>query len=68
MIKYDPKVFIGDNPYTDFLIPNKVGILTIRVLTGLYRNIPNNIVKKEYRPNITLRNLKSLNKTISIAR
>lgn len=58
--KYSPSIYIGDDVFRDFLIPNKLGILTIRVLTGLYKDIPNNIVDYEYRPKTTLRNLSHL--------
>jgi len=61
--EYKVKIYIGDDPFADFLIPNKLGITTIRVLTGLYRNIPNERVKEEYRPKITIKNLKGFKKT-----
>lgn len=57
---YQVNIYIGDDPFVDFFIPNKLGIMTIRVLTGLYRNISNESVKEEYRPKITIKNLKSL--------
>jgi len=53
-----PEAYIGDNPYTDFLVPNSLGIPTVRVLTGLYRGIPNEAVEPAYRPLITLRSLR----------
>lgn len=58
--KYNPVAYIGDDVFRDFYIPNMLNILTIRVLTGLYKNIPNNIVKKMYRPKITVKNLSYL--------
>jgi len=53
-----PEAYIGDNPYTDFLVPNRLGIPTLRVLTGLYRGILNEAVEPAYRPSITLRSLR----------
>lgn len=54
---YNPKIYIGDNPYTDFYIPNKLNIFTIRILRGLYKEIPDDIVSLEYRPKISIRRL-----------
>jgi len=62
--EYKAKIYIGDDPFADFLIPNRLGITTVRVLTGLYRRIPNESVKEEYRPKITIRNLKGLRKVL----
>lgn len=58
--KYSPSIYIGDDVFSDFFIPNKLGILTIRVLTGLYRNIRNEVVDVMYRPKITVRNIRYL--------
>jgi len=66
--EYKVKIYIGDDPFVDFLIPNKLGIITIRVLTGLYRNISNECVKEEYRPKITIKNLKGLRKVLQNVR
>ena len=49
-----------DDVFRDFLIPNKLKILTIRTLTGLYKGIPNTVVEEGYRPKITVRNLNCL--------
>ncbi|RIB35347.1 MAG: hypothetical protein BXU00_02365 [Candidatus Nanoclepta minutus] len=62
--EYKVKAYIGDDPLADFLIPNKLGIITVRVLAGLYRRIPNESVKEEYKPKITIRNLKGLRKVL----
>jgi len=59
--RFKPEAYIGDNPYTDFLVPNKLGIPTIRVLTGLYKGVGNDVVEPAYRPLITLRSLKEFN-------
>jgi putative hydrolase of the HAD superfamily len=32
-------VYIGDNPYKDFINIKKIGIHTIRILRGSYKNI-----------------------------
>ncbi|BCU69987.1 hypothetical protein [Stygiolobus caldivivus] len=58
--EYSPAVYIGDDVFRDFFIPNKLKIVTIRVLTGLYRGIPNTVVEESYRPKITVRNLNCL--------
>jgi hypothetical protein len=55
--KYSPNLYIGDDVFVDFFIPNKLNILTVRVLTGIYSNIKNDIVDVDYRPKITIKNL-----------
>ena len=62
--EYSPSIYIGDDVFSDFYIPNKLGILTVRVLTGLYRNIKNEVVGVMYRPRITIRSIRFLNKRI----
>ena len=52
-----PVLYIGDDPYVDFYIPNILGILTIRVLTGLYKNISNSVRGESYAPRFTVRRL-----------
>ena len=60
--EYSPSIYIGDDVLSDFYIPNKLGILTVRVLTGLYRNIRNEAVGAMYRPRVTVRSIRFLNK------
>ena len=55
--EYSPKIYIGDDIFKDFYIPNKLNILTVRVLTGIYKHISNETVKEEYRPKVTIKNL-----------
>lgn len=40
----DTVIFIGDNPQKDFFVPQKLGLLTIRIRRpgGIYANIPTN--------------------------
>jgi len=35
--KFRGKIYTGDDPIADFLMPSKLGITTVKVLTGLYR-------------------------------
>lgn len=60
--EYSPSIYIGDDVLSDFYIPNKLGIPTVRVLTGLYRNIGNEAVGAMYRPRVTVRSIRFLNK------
>ena len=52
-----PVLYIGDDPYVDFYIPNMLGIPTIRVLTGLYKNVSNSVRGENYAPRFTVRRL-----------
>ena len=58
--EYSVTVYIGDDVFRDFFVPNRLKILTVRTLTGLYRGIPNTAVGESYRPKITVRNLNCL--------
>ena len=49
---------VGDNPYTDFLGAKKLGIRTIRLLQGEFRNVR---LTPEYEATITVKNLNELN-------
>ena len=48
-------ICIGDNPYTDFIGAKRFGILTVRVLTGEFKEV---IVDKEHDADITVNRLK----------
>ena len=47
-------IYIGDNPNKDFVNIKKIGIKTIRVLTGNYKNL---ILSKKFEAEITIKNL-----------
>jgi len=44
----DKVSYIGDNPYTDFKTPKKMGMKTIRIKIGEYKNIPHNQQDVDY--------------------
>ena len=48
-------IYIGDNPYIDFIGAKKLDILTVRVLTGEFKEI---VVDNEHDADITVNNLK----------
>lgn len=56
-LKIDPEdaVCIGDNPYTDFIGAKKIGLLTVRVLTGEFKDV---VVDKEHGACITVKDLR----------
>ena len=47
-------IYIGDNPNKDFVNIKKIGIKTIRVLTGNYKNL---ILSEKFEAEITIKNL-----------
>lgn len=53
-------VFIGDNIFKDFISPNRLGMLTIRIQRGVYSRYQDNHVPYEFRPKITTKNLKDV--------
>ena len=57
--KCDPSnmIYIGDNPNKDFVNIKKLGIKTVRVLTGNYKNLK---LSKKFEAEITIRNLNFL--------
>lgn len=59
VLKAHPKesVYIGDNPYKDFITAKKIGMHTIRVLKGRYKEIR---LKKEYEAEHQIKNIKEL--------
>lgn len=54
-VKPKNAICVGDNPYIDFIGTKRLGILTVRVLTGEFKEV---IVDKEYDADITVNNLK----------
>lgn len=50
-------VYIGDNPYKDFITARKLGIFTIRIMRGQYKNIK---LRKEYESNRQIQNLENI--------
>ena len=56
-------ICIGDNPYTDFIGAKRLGILTVRVLTGEFKDVT---VDKEYDADITVNNLKELKNLLEV--
>ena len=50
-------VYIGDNPYKDFITARKLGIFTIRIMRGQYKNIK---LRKEYESDCQIQNLEDI--------
>jgi putative hydrolase of the HAD superfamily len=50
-------VYIGDNPYKDFITARKLGIFTIRIMRGQYKNIK---LRKEYESDCQIQNLENI--------
>ena len=58
----DETFCVGDNPYTDFWGAKKLGIRTIRLLQGEFRNVR---LPPEYEAELTVRNLSELSEFLS---
>ena len=58
----DETFCVGDNPYTDFWGAKKLGIRTIRLLQGEFRNVK---LTPEYEAEVTVRNLSELSEFFS---
>ncbi len=56
-VKWSEMIYIGDNPKKDFINLNKIGVFTIRVLTGSYKNLK---VSKNYEANVRIMSLDDL--------
>ncbi len=54
-------VYIGDNPYKDFISARKLGIFTIRIMRGQYKNIK---LRKEYESDCQIQNLEDISNII----
>lgn len=50
-------IYVGDNPYKDFINAKKIGIFTIRIIRGQYKNIK---LRKEYEPDCKIKNLNEI--------
>lgn len=50
-------VYIGDNPYKDFITARKLGIFTIRIMRGQYKNIK---LRKKYESDCQIQNLENI--------
>jgi len=50
-------VYIGDNSYKDFITAKKLGIFTIRIMRGQYKNIK---LRKEYESDCQIQNLENI--------
>lgn len=57
-VKPNEVVFVGDNIKSDIISANKVGLITIRILTGKYSNIKPQ--SKEETPNYEIKDIKEL--------
>jgi putative hydrolase of the HAD superfamily len=55
-------VCVGDNPHTDFFGAKKLGIRTVRLLSGEFRNVR---LSADYEADITVRNFKELSNIIA---
>ncbi|MEN2999462.1 MAG: HAD family hydrolase [Acidilobaceae archaeon] len=52
--------YVADNPFKDFLAPNRLGIFTVRLRRGIYARYPDEAVLYEMRPKVTVESLKEL--------
>ena len=50
-------VYVGDNPYKDFVTAKKLGIFTVRIMRGRYKNIK---LRKEYESDYQIKNLENI--------
>lgn len=50
-------VYVGDNPYKDFVTAKKLGIFTVRIMRGRYKNIN---LRKEYESDCQIQNLENI--------
>lgn len=57
-VKWSQIIYIGDNPKKDFINLNSVGAITIRVLTGPFKNLK---VHNKFDAKYKIKNLKDLN-------
>jgi len=46
-------IFIGDNIFKDFVSPNRLNWITVRIRKGLYSGFPNKLVPYDMRPKYT---------------
>lgn len=64
-LNVDPNnaIYIGDNPKKDFVVPNKLGMSSIRIIReeGIYKLVENN---NQYPPKFIIYNLRSLIKVL----
>jgi len=60
-ISWSKIIYVADNPYKDFVNCNKRGIITVRILKGIFKNVN---VKKNFDGQIKIKNLYSLKKII----
>jgi putative hydrolase of the HAD superfamily len=59
--KPDAAICIGDNPYTDFYGAKKLGLRTVRLIAGEFKNVR---LSKEYEADLEVRNLEEFYTTI----
>ena len=57
-VEWSDIVYIGDNPKKDFVNLNSVGAITIRILTGPYKNLK---VNKKFDAKFKIKSLKNFN-------
>ena len=57
-VKWSQIVYVGDNPKKDFINLNSMGAMTIRVLTGPFKNLK---VQNKLDANYKIKNLKDIN-------
>lgn len=60
--KPEETVCIGDNPYTDFLGAKKLGIQTVRLLNGEFKNVR---LSAEYEADLAVKNLEEFSTIIA---
>jgi len=61
-VKSIKSVYVGDNPYKDFVTANKLGMYTIRILKGSYKNV---FLNEEFEAKYQIKNIIELLDLIS---
>jgi len=60
--KPEEAISIGDNPYTDFLGAKKIGVRTVRLLSGEFKDVR---LSEEYEADLSVGNLEEFSKIIA---
>lgn len=56
-------VYVGDNPHKDFIGAKKTGMMTVRVLQGMYKDV---MLSQEYEADYSVRSVTELQKLVFI--
>ncbi len=62
-IDWNEMIYVGDNPFKDFVNLNKLGVQTVRVMRGSYKDVKS---KNQYDAKYRIENLLQINKLFKI--